>query len=83
LLLVSLYFFEPFGFCRCCFSKINKIYEIYEKGYKQLEKELNISKILRNLRNLRIHSKMIGFNKAKKLKIKNQDKNLIELTKFK
>jgi hypothetical protein len=41
---------------------------------------MDISKILRNLRNLRIHSKMIGFNGATKLKIKNQDKNLIELS---
>ncbi len=40
---------------------------------------MDIIKILRNLRNLKIYSKMMGFDGALKFKIKNEDKNLIKI----
>ena len=47
--------FEQFGqYINCFFSRKNRIYEIYEKGQEKLTKELNIIKILRNIRNYKI-----------------------------
>jgi hypothetical protein len=50
---IKLYFYEILGTkFNKIFDKKNEIYEIYSKGKIQLIKELNILKIIRNLRNL-------------------------------
>ena len=50
---MKLYFYEIFGKkFQKYFDNKNEIYEIYHKGKLQLTKELNILKIIRNVRNL-------------------------------
>ncbi len=63
----------------CCQRKNYKLYRLFEKGYDQLEKEMDLIKLVRGIRNLKIFNKVNGFNEHIKFIIKNSEKNIIDL----
>ena len=55
---------------------------MYSRGYERLEKEMDIIKLIRSQRNLKIYSKYSGFKDEIKFAIKNARKNIIDIDKF-
>lgn len=52
---------------------------ILTKGNEILNKELDIIRIIKNLRNLKIFNKLLGYEGINKYAIKNSYKNIIEI----
>ena len=66
----------------CCISPDNKLYKVMKKGRLRIEKEMNVIKILKNIRKLRILTKanIPAEDEAKtKQLVKNSYMNLIIL----
>ena len=59
-----LLFLENIGqYFTCCLDlSQNKLYRLYSKGVDQIEKELDIVKILRGLRNVKIYNQLTGMS---------------------
>ena len=76
-----MYLYLQYGslFKICCKRRNYKLYRLYEIGFERVEKEMDIVKLLRGLRNLKIFSKMIGLEEHTKFAIKNSNKNVIDL----
>ena len=55
---------------------------IFKKGKEILDKELDILRIIKNLRNLKIFNKLLGYEGINKFAIKNSYKNIIEIQEF-
>ena len=53
------------------------MYEIYKKGKEQLIKEMNLIKVIKNIRNQVIFNSLNGFTDQIKFKVKRMSKNLI------
>ena len=67
-----------------CFSKKTKNKQkLLKKGNEILNKELDIVRIIKNIRNLKIFSKLLGYEGINKFAIKNSYKNVIEIQEFK
>ena len=54
---------------------------MYEIGHERLEKEMDVVKIIRSLRNLKIFNKLQGHNDEIKFAIKNSRKNILDMDK--
>ena len=66
---VSLFFIDLFG-CENIISKKNKKLQlIFERGKNQLFKEMDLLKILKDLRNIIIFKKLLGFKGLNKFVI--------------
>jgi hypothetical protein len=65
-------------FAECCKYKKNKLWKLYQTGEDKLEKEFDIVKILKSLRNMKIYFKT-KINPIDKVQIYNSHKNSIEL----
>ena len=59
---MKLFFCWKLGFLfkLCSNSRNYNLYRVYERGYNRLEKEMDIVKLVRGLRNLKIYNKVIG-----------------------
>ena len=55
----------------CCDRTNYKLYNLFEKGYEQVEKEMDLIKLIRGIRNLKIFNKVNGFSEQIKFIIKN------------
>ena len=78
----SLHLFTLNSLSCCCSFKDNKLFKLYTKGKSKIDKEMDLVKILRNIRSMRIYSKMnIESNNKEKLKyiIRHSQKNLIDI----
>jgi len=53
---------------------------IYKEGKKRLKKELDIVRIAKDLRNVKLMLRKKGYNGWKKFRIKNSKPNVIELS---
>ena len=53
------------------------MYEIYKKGKEQLIKEMNLIKVIKNIRNQVIFNSLNGYSEQIKFKVKSMSKNLI------
>jgi len=53
------------------------MYEIYKKGKEQLIKEMNLIKVIKNIRNQVIFNSLNGYTEQIKFKVKSMSKNLI------
>ena len=76
---ITIFLLDSFKSCLCWRVDENKLYRLYGRGKDQIEKELDIIKLLGTLRNMKIfiQEKMMG--KIDKLKVQNAKKNVIDL----
>ena len=56
---------------------------ILTKGNEILNKELDVVRIIKNIRNLKIFNKLLGYEGINKYAIKNSYKNVIEIQELK
>ena len=77
----KLYLMRWFGCGSCNAGRCSKLWRMYETGEDRLEKELNIVKIIKNLRNLTIWQKHHVLSSDAQLRnlIENSRKNVIEI----
>ena len=73
--------------CLNCFGKNrvrlygkyhDKLWQIYSEGMERLRREMNLSRIVKDVRNIKIDLRKRGLNGFRKLRIKNSAKNIIE-----
>ena len=77
-----LYFSNILGcFCsKCCFPKRDKLQTLYSEGEDKINRELDIVKILKTLRDIKIFLKSTTMNdKDTKFSVKHAPKNLLNL----
>ena len=63
---------------RCWDPTGEKLYRLYKRGSTKLDKEMDLVKIIKALRNLKIFQKLQQDEKTK-FEIRHQDKNLINI----
>jgi len=79
---ISILFKNIFNSCieRVSFPRENKLWRLYEDGQDRIDKEFDIVKIIKSLRNLKIFIKrQFLFDKKLKVEISNQGNNVINL----
>jgi len=65
--------------CRC-FGKKSKLKKLIKVGLERMEKDMNIERLIKNLRNIKIFFKLSQFlNNEDKFKIQYNHKNVINL----
>ena len=60
-------------------SKREKLLRLYEQSNEKLEKELDVDKLLKQLRDLRIYAKSQVLSSREKFQIQYHHKNVIDL----
>ena len=63
----------------CCHTAGSKLYRLYDRGTAQIEKELDMVKLLRTVRNIKIFLKQEVLTPEMKLKIKHSTTNVIDI----
>ena len=78
---VSLYFARILGCCcpRFCFKKRDMFIKLYDRGKNRIEGELDIVKIIKSIRNMKILMKNSFMNQEVIHQIYHQEKNLINI----
>ena len=66
-------------FCDCCWGKKRKMQRLYEEGQDRIETELDLVKLMKNLRNMKVLMRNSLMNKQVKFDILHSYKNLINL----
>jgi len=79
---VKLYLANSLGvlFCNCCWSKKEKYQRLYEKGQEKIESELDIVRLTKNLRYMKILLRNSLMSRRVKFDIMHQEKNLIDVS---
>ena len=74
----SLFFANIF---KDCYPTINdnKLWRLFRQGQGRIDREFDIVKIIKNLRNIRIYMRQNHFDPKTKILIANQRKNLIDI----
>ena len=73
----SLYFLNMFKVCM--YNRDNLLWRLYEDGQGRLEKEFDIVRIIRNIRNMKIFLKTTIMNKQTQVMLQNQKSNIIDI----
>ena len=67
----------PFRFMSCCLNK--KVLKLYEVGVEQIDAEMDISRITKYIRDIRIYMKQKVLDDHIKFQIQHNHKNVINL----
>ena len=57
----------------------DKLWQVYSNGLDRLRRDIDLSKIVKDIRNIKIELRKNGLNGFRKLRIKNSAHNIIEV----
>ena len=65
--------------CCCCGKKKNRLWRLYNEGQDRIEKEFDLVKIIKSIRNMKVIMKHKLMNEKLKLEVKHSEKSVIDV----